>query len=232
MILVGSGALVWRAAAEVASAGMTVDVVVHPHDEVVPARAAGFDHLGTSDVNELADVLDEAASDRIVCSTGNPFIFREPVLDLDLTIVNVHGAPLPGYRGLPIAAAAYAILRSETEFGVTLHRVDSGIDTGPVVDRRVFALPADITLEELSMRVTRACHAIFAKNLADLERPATEGTPAGRAAGEYFGMRRLASIVEYRDHPNFARATDLGALEDHYPQYARIFAAARGGAIA
>ncbi|WP_159502142.1 formyltransferase family protein [Microbacterium sp. 18062] len=227
MILVGSGALVWRAADHAASAGKTVDAVIHPRGEVVPARAARFECVGTDDVNGVADVIDAVSSDRLVCSTGNPFIFREPVLELGLTIVNVHGAPLPGYRGLPVVAAAFAILRAEVEFGVTLHRVDAGIDTGAVIERRMFPMPADVTLEELSMAVTQACHDIFMANLGDLDRPpAPEGPPA--VSGEYFGRKRLASIGDHRGNPNFARAIELGVLGDYYPEYADVFASARG----
>lgn len=228
MILVGSGALVWRAALHAASVGKSVDLVIHPADEAVPARASGFAHIGTDDVNGLARVIDEASSDRLVCSTGNPFIFREPVLGLGLTIVNVHGAPLPAYRGLPLVAAAFAILRSEPEFGVTLHRVDAGIDTGPVVARRTFPVADSTTLEELSVEVSQACHEIFVDNVDDLARAPEPGAgPDG--PGEYFGMRRLASIGEHRDLPGFTRATELGVLEDHYPEYAAAFAAAGRG---
>ncbi|MBW0114773.1 formyltransferase family protein [Pseudonocardia abyssalis] len=231
MIIVGSGALVWRAAAHAVSAGRTVDAVVHPRGEAVPARARGLECRATDDVNELAGFLDDTCGDRLVCSTGNPFLFRAPVLDLGLTIVNVHGGPLPGYRGLPLAAAAFAILRSEPEFGVTLHRVDAGIDTGAVVDRRTFPVSPTATLEELSIQVTQACHRIFADNLDTLDR-APAPHDAAEAPGEYFGMARLAGIAAHRDDPAFARATDLGVLEDFHPAYAELFAAARSGAPA
>lgn len=229
MIIVGSGALVWRAAAHAVSAGRTVDAVVHPRGEAVPARARGIACRATDDVNELAGFLDDACSDRLVCSTGNPFLFRAPVLELGLTVVNVHGGPLPGYRGLPPAAGAFAILRSEPEFGVTLHRVDAGIDTGAVVDRRTFPLSATVTLEELLVQVTAASHQIFVDNLDDLDRAPG---PRSEGPGEYFGMARLAGIGAHRDDPAFDRATDLGVLEDFYPECAELFAAARDGATA
>ncbi|MCD2157853.1 hypothetical protein LQL77_29340 [Rhodococcus cerastii] len=228
MIIVGSGALLWRAAAYAASVGKTVDAVVHPQREEVPPQAAKLDCIGARDVNEHADLFRDLCGDRLVCSTGNPFIFRAPILDLGLTIVNVHGAPLPGYRGLPLATAAFAILRSEREFGVTLHRVDAGIDTGPIIDRRMFPLSRSVTLEELSIEVTQACHAIFTANLDDLGRAPRPDTPLGSAdAGEYFGTKRLASLKEYRDHPNFHRATDLGVLDEYYPSYADLFSTIR-----
>ncbi|SHL48745.1 methionyl-tRNA formyltransferase [Pseudonocardia thermophila] len=195
----------------------------------MPARARSFLRRETSDVNELAGFIAEICTDGLVCSTGNPFIFRAPILDLGLTIVNIHGGPLPGYRGLPVVAATFAILRGEREYGVTLHRVDAGIDTGPVVDRRTFPLPDSVTLEELLVQVTNSCHQLFTDNLADLGREPL--APAGAdGEGEYFGKARLAELAGFRDHPAFERATDLGVLADFHPDYAAAFEAARSGA--
>lgn len=52
--------------------------------------------------------------------------------------VNVHGGPLPEYRGGHVAQ--WAIINGEREFGVTLHYMDEGIDTGPIIDARRFPL--------------------------------------------------------------------------------------------
>ncbi|WP_168187139.1 formyltransferase family protein [Williamsia sp. 1138] len=228
MILVGSGALFWRAAAHAASAGKTLDAVIHPEGEVVPAWARDLECVATTDVNELADGIDEVTSDQLVCSVGNPFIFRRPILELDLTIVNIHGGPLPQYRGLPIAAAVFAIMQSEKEFGVTLHRVDAGIDTGAIIDRRMFPISDSVTLETLSLQVTEACHEMFTDNLDTLDRePRSTGALETGSSGEYFGMKKLRTIGDHRDHPNFDRATDLGVLAEFYPSYRELFDAAR-----
>jgi methionyl-tRNA formyltransferase len=52
--------------------------------------------------------------------------------------VNVHGGLLPYYRGGHVTQ--WAIINGEREFGVTLHYVDDGVDTGPVIAERRFAL--------------------------------------------------------------------------------------------
>jgi methionyl-tRNA formyltransferase len=44
---------------------------------------------------------------------------------------NLHPGPLPQYAGLN--TPSWAIYRGETSHGVTIHRMDAGIDTGPVV---------------------------------------------------------------------------------------------------
>jgi methionyl-tRNA formyltransferase len=48
-----------------------------------------------------------------------------------LNVVNLHGGRLPEYRGANVLQ--WAIINGETETSVTLHYVDQGIDTGPVI---------------------------------------------------------------------------------------------------
>jgi methionyl-tRNA formyltransferase len=59
-----------------------------------------------------------------------------------LGAVNVHGGLLPEYRGGHVMQ--WAILNGESETGVTLHYMDAGIDTGPVIaDARFPIAPGD-----------------------------------------------------------------------------------------
>lgn len=62
-------------------------------------------------------------------------------------IVNLHFAPLPEYRGR--WSAGHALRNGDREFGATLHYVDAGIDTGPVIEVRRFPIPDNCTVDEL-----------------------------------------------------------------------------------
>jgi len=62
--------------------------------------------------------------------------------------VNIHGGLLPQYRGGHVTQ--WAIINGEREFGVTLHYVDEGIDTGPVIAERRF--PLEDTDDAFSVR--------------------------------------------------------------------------------
>jgi phosphoribosylglycinamide formyltransferase-1 len=54
-------------------------------------------------------------------------------------IVNVHPALLPAFPGL--AAIEQALAYGVKVFGVTVHFVDEGVDTGPVIFQRAVELP-------------------------------------------------------------------------------------------
>ena len=61
---------------------------------------------------------------------------------------NVHASLLPRYRGA--APIERAIMNGETETGVTIMKMDEGLDTGPIVLQRPSPIPPDMTGGELT----------------------------------------------------------------------------------
>jgi methionyl-tRNA formyltransferase len=72
-------------------------------------------------------------------------ILPKTLLDIPrLGCLNVHASLLPKYRGA--APIAWAIIRGETETGITTMQMDPGMDTGPMLLQRAMAiLPEDTT---------------------------------------------------------------------------------------
>lgn len=66
-------------------------------------------------------------------------------------ILNVHPAILPKYPGAYAIKDAFEAKEKET--GVTIHFVDEGVDTGPIILQRSVPIKADDTLEALEARV-------------------------------------------------------------------------------
>jgi methionyl-tRNA formyltransferase len=71
-------------------------------------------------------------------------ILRPDVLELPkLGCINVHGSLLPRWRGAaPIQAA---ILAGDAETGITIMRMDPGVDTGPMLSQRSIPISAEDT---------------------------------------------------------------------------------------
>lgn len=61
---------------------------------------------------------------------------------------NVHASLLPKYRGA--APIERAIMAGERETGVTIIRMDEGLDTGPMASQRSVEIPPDMTGGELA----------------------------------------------------------------------------------
>lgn len=66
-------------------------------------------------------------------------IFRKPVIDTPRKkTINCHAGKLPFYRGRNILN--WALINDEKEFGITVHFVDEGIDTGDIILQRTFPI--------------------------------------------------------------------------------------------
>ncbi len=71
-------------------------------------------------------------------------ILPQPLLDIPRHgCLNVHASLLPKYRGAgPIQ---WAILDGEAETGVTIMKMDAGLDTGPMVAKKVVPIRGNVT---------------------------------------------------------------------------------------
>tara|TARA_B100000902_G_scaffold395648_1_gene454697 strand:- start:143 stop:1039 length:897 start_codon:yes stop_codon:yes gene_type:complete len=66
-------------------------------------------------------------------------IFKKEIIDVPkYKIINVHAGKLPFYRGKNILN--WAIINGEKDFGVTVHFVDEGIDTGDIILQNVYSI--------------------------------------------------------------------------------------------
>ena len=98
----------------------------------------------------MAQLLDWAPELIVVAAFGQ--ILRPAVLDLPAHgCLNVHGSLLPRHRGAaPIAAA---ILAGDAETGITIIRMDPGLDTGPMLASRALLIAPDDTTGSLTDRL-------------------------------------------------------------------------------
>jgi len=80
-------------------------------------------------------------------------ILRQEVLDLPPHgCINVHASLLPRWRGAsPIQAA---ILAGDSETGVTIMRMDKGLDTGPILRQRAIPISPEDTAATLSDKLS------------------------------------------------------------------------------
>ena len=92
---------------------------------------------------EAMDQLRAWSPDLIVVAAFGQ-ILRPALLELPkLGCLNIHGSLLPHWRGAaPIQAA---ILAGDSETGITIMKMDSGVDTGPVLSQRYIPIAPDDT---------------------------------------------------------------------------------------
>lgn len=113
---------------------------------------------------ETAEKLKAAGVD-LVCLAGFLRLVKRPLLDsFPDRILNIHPALLPAFPGLESWKQALDAGVSET--GCTVHYVDEGMDTGPVIlQEKVPVLPGD-TAESLHARIQVAEHRLYPAAIA------------------------------------------------------------------
>ena len=101
----------------------------------------------------------------LVVLAGYMRLVREPLLsDFAGRIINIHPALLPAFPGLDSQKQAldYGVRFT----GCTVHYVDAGTDTGPIILQAVVPVEQDDTAEALSKRILAEEHRIYSEAIA------------------------------------------------------------------
>jgi phosphoribosylglycinamide formyltransferase-1 len=130
------------------------------------ATAAGLETVVIepgSDRGALSQAVADALTGRgidLIVSAGYMRVLGSPVVDRwrDRWL-NVHPALLPSFPG--IHAVADALAAGVKVTGVTVHLVDAGVDTGPVVVQEAIAIRPDDDWDALEVRVHEVEHRLL-----------------------------------------------------------------------
>ena len=96
---------------------------------------------------EFVQILRDMQPDLIVVAAFGQFLSQEILSMPKYGCINVHASLLPKYRGA--APIQYAIIKGESESGVTIMQMDIGMDTGAMLDKVVVPIGANTTMGEL-----------------------------------------------------------------------------------
>lgn len=132
------------------------------------ARACGVEALAldpaayptrTAYQTAIAQEL-QARGVELVCLAGFMRIVRKPLLQaFPDRMLNIHPSLLPAFPGL--RAQAQALAHGVKISGCTVHLVDGGMDTGPIVLQAAVPVLEDDTEERLSDRILAEEHRIY-----------------------------------------------------------------------
>jgi phosphoribosylglycinamide formyltransferase-1 len=127
--------------------------------------AADFESREARDI-ALAEWLQSRRVDLVVCA-GYMHLFRKPFFDYyGGRIINTHSAPLPEFPGAhPIEDVLAA---GVPETAATVHYVDEGMDTGPVIAMERVPVEPDDTVESLRERVKAVEHRLLPRVVGEL----------------------------------------------------------------
>lgn len=100
----------------------------------------------------------------------------------------IHASLLPKYRGN--APLVWAIIRGETQTGVSLFRFDEGMDTGDIAAQEVIEIAPAETIAEVLSKVEAATIALVSQNAKDLVSGSIKVYPQNQHLATYVSLRR------------------------------------------
>jgi len=116
----------------------------------------------------MADWIDSVSADLVVLAGYMQLVSPEFVGRFRGRIINVHPALLPSFPGLD--AIGQALDHGVRVTGVTVHFVDEGTDTGPVILQRAVEIPANWDREEVEESIHAVEHQIYPEAIGMISR--------------------------------------------------------------
>ncbi len=102
----------------------------------------------------------KAAGVELVCLAGFLRLVKRPLLEVfPNKILNIHPSLLPAFPGLE--SWKQALDAGATVAGCTVHFVDEGMDTGPIILQESVPILADDTAESLHARIQVVEHRLY-----------------------------------------------------------------------
>jgi len=108
-----------------------------------------IDYLKDKNINSenFLNTLKEYDCDLFVSMSFNQ-IFKEKIINMpSLKTINCHAGKLPCYKGRNILN--WVLINDEKEFGITVHYMDKGIDTGDIIIQRIYPITDNDTYNTL-----------------------------------------------------------------------------------
>jgi len=180
------------------------------------AVSAGIDYLTNVNVNSVKFFKRATKYNcDLFVSMSYDQIFRKKIFELPpLKTINCHAGKLPFYRGRNVLN--WAIINDEKEFGITVHYVDEGIDTGDIILQEEHPITDDDNYDSVLRKAYVGCSKILYKAIKLIEQG--KGLPKRQKyihpTGTYCGRRGEGDeIINWNSNSrvifNFIRALSI-----------------------
>ena len=134
------------------------------------------------------------APDLLISIAGNE-IFRKRLIDLaPFGCLNLHTGFLPKYRGL--IPTFWALKNNEKKIGITVFKVDEGIDSGPILVQK--SVDIDLRIQSELIRKTKSIGMdciVEAVNLIDTGKAIYK--PNDDLNSSYYGFPKRSDVIKF-----------------------------------
>lgn len=127
----------------------------------IPTLVFPFEHYASREEHDLAmaAAIREAGADLVILAGYMRLVSPVFVRAFPWRIINLHPALLPAFPGT--TSIADAVHYGVKATGVTIHFVDEGLDTGPIIAQEPVRVEDDDTAESLATRIHAVEHRLL-----------------------------------------------------------------------
>lgn len=104
-------------------------------------------------------------------------------------LYNIHFSLLPKYRG--VYTSAWPILNNEEFSGVTLHKIDYGIDTGDIIDQIAFKIDFEDTARDLYLKYIKYGTLLVLKNIFNILNDEIKARAQNKYLATYYNKKSI-----------------------------------------
>lgn len=115
---------------------------------------------------EFLSRIEHFNCDLFVSISFNQIFQKEIIEKPPLGTINCHAGKLPFYRGRNVLN--WALINDEPEFGVTVHYVDTGIDTGDIILQECFPITDQDNYNTLLKRAYEGCSVLLDRAISEI----------------------------------------------------------------
>jgi methionyl-tRNA formyltransferase len=132
-------------------------------------------------------------------------------------LFNIHFSRLPAYKGM--YTAAWPILNGENHSGVTLHKIDAGIDTGDIIDQTEIEINENCTARELYFACLKSANLLLHRNFRALIKDNYVSRPQSAVGSSYHSKQSISHSNFSIDLRNTAESVSRQARAFHFREF-------------
>ena len=177
------------------------------------AKTLKIDFLTIKNVNTLNSIkkLEKYNADLFVSMSFNQIIKKKLINVPPKGFINCHAGALPFYRGRCVLN--WVLINGEKKFGVTVHFIDEGIDTGDIISQKIYKIKQNDNYKTLLRRSEKYCANLLVNSIIKISKKklSTIKQSSINKKGSYFKLRKVGDEVinwnqKNKDIFNFVRA--------------------------
>lgn len=187
------------------------------HSALVPikklAKRKNIPVLDCPNVNTLAaaEFIHQCKPDIVIAAFFSQLIEKEILSIPPHGVWNMHPGYLPKYRG---ALSYFWVLKNnEKKAGVTIHKMDEGIDTGGILERKEFRIPDNATQQQVLVEAALIGARLVQKQARKLIKYGElKPVDVSKEKEQYFAMPTEEDFNQYRKKREYYRIRDIAKI--------------------